>query len=172
MKRTMAGYGSPEIPAEQPGANIQRRALVAGGAAFVGVSCFSIGVAEAQIRARMTGRPVLTQASFNRLLSERSQRDRGRAVAAELAADIPAFIGNNFTLTPVQERRLGAMPTATLKELQDAFQHVARYGGSVQLTLTEPQRPHELTAVEDPGKGGRLAVNSPGLNKAISWTMR
>ena len=133
--------------------------------AIVGVPCLAVGLRAALAEAATSGKPVLTEASFNALVQERSRSDHGRAVASEMGRDFRGFVRSHFTLTPVQEQRVAAIPSSALSELQSAFARVSASGGAMTISFQEP-RSHGVK----PMKKIQMHFGSANAPTTVTWS--
>ena len=165
----MAPMHAPSAPRAKRRAP-DRRAVALG--VIVGVPCLAIGLRAAVAEAAASGKPVLTQQSFNALVRRRSHADGGRAVAGEMGRDFRGFVRANFTLTPIQERRLDAIPQTAMSQLQSAFAQAAASGGTMTISFQEPSGRQHPTASGPPVhlKGVTMHVAAVGRPSTVTWS--
>jgi hypothetical protein len=141
-----------------------RRVVALG--AIAGIPCLAVGLRAAVAEAAASGKPVLTEHSFNARVSELSHADGGRNVAGQMHRDFRGFVRNNFTLTPIQQRRLDAIPPDAIGKLQGEFGRVASSGGRMNISFDEPTSGHRK------GLGKQVRMNvaaSGGHSNTVAW---
>ena len=139
---------------------VPRRAVALGGAAsLAGIPCsLFIGTEAALAESMRTGRPMLTDANLNAVLTQRAKADGGRALATELQSDLRGFIRRNFALTAMQHRDLDHIPPQTLSRLAAALGSIRQKGGAIMVHFSK-------NAVRG---GSDISVNAGG--QSIAWS--
>jgi hypothetical protein len=117
---------------------------------------FPEGKEVALAAAKKAGKPLLTADALTTL----GKNQEGiKALAAEAAKDVPAFVRKHFYLTVAQEKYLGRIPTAKLAQLTTSLQNVAKEGGTVNVSS-------ELVA----GTGGAGPIATAAKHVKVSVT--
>jgi hypothetical protein len=102
-----------------------------------GGSCLAFGLAAARRQAEATGQPVLTEASFNQMMREAQASGQIKQMAAEASRDLEGWLQRHFTLTPVQLKRIQAMPPATVQQISQALVPISQKGGTIRISMSE-----------------------------------
>lgn len=107
-----------------------RRAVLAAGLA-VTAGFISADIRAALAQAVRTGKPMLTQETFNAML----QGPQGPSFASELAttADLPGFLSRFFSLSSQQAELLGAIPMDQLRQAQALLEQSRLSRGPLKL---------------------------------------
>jgi hypothetical protein len=103
-------------------------------------SCLAFGLAAARREAEATGRPVLTEASFNQMMREAQASGRIKEMAAEASRDLKGWLQRNFSLTPVQAQRIQAMSPQAVQQISQTITPIAQKGGEIRLSMSERKR--------------------------------
>ena len=124
---------------KQKNQELNRREFVtSGAAALAGLTCLSVGTKAALAHARATGRTLFTADNLNRLFEEHRRSGRLKSVAHEIANDIPSWIQREFSLTPVQEKRIRSISSADWAEVRKVLAEVEAHGGKLTVQISDP----------------------------------
>ena len=146
----------------------RRSVLAAAPVAILGVPCLSIGLGDAIAEAAATGKPVLTEQSFNLLVEQLSKSDNGRAMAGGMRRDFRGFVESHFSLTPVQRRRLQLIPQSAMSQLQSEFDRVATQGGTMRISFAETP-PSPMAAAKGLPKKITMQFSAGGQQTTVAW---
>jgi hypothetical protein len=115
-----------------------------------GGSCLAVGLAAARAEAAATGRPVLTEASFNQMMREAQASGRIKQMASEARRDLKGWLERSFSLTPVQRTRIQAMSSHDAQQISNVIAPVAEQGGEIRISMSEAgqQKPAQKRAKE------------------------
>jgi hypothetical protein len=138
-----------------------------------GGSCLAFGLRAARAEASTTGRPVLTEASFNQMMREAQTAGTMKRLAAEAGRDPKGWLQRNFTLTPVQAQQVQGLPPAVVQQISKALAPVAQKGGAVELFMTEAPASKVSTQAKQPGcrKFGLTARAVGGAEMTVAHTL-
>jgi len=115
---------------------IDRRRLVAGGAAGCLALMTSGELAQARAAAQLSGKPILTAESLNAAIPPPGSA-RHRTVLLEAARDPRSYLRAHFTLTPAQEAEIASISQGDLGALQTALRSAAAGGQPVSVAINK-----------------------------------
>ena len=117
---------------------IARRTFLLNGVLATGAIGFGIRKVFAQ--ARIAGKPALTEATMNRLLTSGSP-EKYREICLAVQKDLPGFIRKTFYLTPQQEKAVAALTPEQIQTVQGGLKSSMDKGirAKVQLEAALPK---------------------------------
>lgn len=107
---------------------LDRRAFLRRGLGMTAgvVGCLQLGLPAALAAARRGGKPVLTDASLNRLIARHRKAGDLDRLVRQAARDPLAFLEGHFTVTPAQRASYRALTSRDIQTLKRALGQVAR----------------------------------------------
>lgn len=156
--------------------NFSRRDFIKAGTAVaaIGVTSLPFSLKRIVAQSKQTGKPLLNLKTLNAALTPQGTSTEKinivmarRHLAAGVRKDVPAWVRNNFTLTPNQDRLLNAMPEKTKKDLQGVLKIMEETGSAPSLNFT-PTRPGSADALRCKGKAS-AEVNTGGAKASVEW---
>lgn len=115
---------------------VNRRSLVAGGAAGCLALMTSGELAQARAAAQQSGKPILTTESLNAAIPPPNS-PRHRTVLLEAARDPRAYLRAHFTLTPAQEAEIASISQGHLDALQASLRSAAASRQPVNVAINK-----------------------------------
>lgn len=139
---------------------ITRRNFVKAGlaTALVGGGCLSLGLKEALVQAKETGKPLMTSETLNGLFANAKAN---KALAAEARQDLRGFIHQRFTLTRQQNQILQTLSKTNVEKFRDVLKPVSEQGGSIKVSFSGDEMKQNHAASAPLACRTRVEVTTP-----------